>query len=125
MMILQGGQTLKSQHVCTERYEKCCQRVKNSLLTPLKSLAGNAAGQASISAVQLPLRTFQGIGVPQILGLVVGLKQGQGDLAISGNNDFLGTKMSCERGACQSLEGAGVKMGNRQEHFLALHLQGC
>lgn len=87
---------------------------------------GNAAGQASISALQLPFRLpSQGIGVPQTLGVAVGLKQGQGDLAISGNNGFLGTKMSCERGACQSLEGAGVQMGSRQEHFLALHLWGC
>lgn len=86
--------------------------MKNFLLTPLKSLAGNAAGQASISAVQLPFRLpSQGVGVPQTLGVAVGLKQGQGDLAISGNNGFLGTKMSCERGACQSLEGAGVQMG--------------
>lgn len=97
--------------------------VRNSLLTPLKSLAaGNAAGQASSSAVELPFRTSQNIGVPQTLGVGVGLKQGQGDLAVSGDNGFLGTKMSCERGACQSLEGAGVQMGSRQEHFLALHL---
>jgi len=64
------GQTLKSQCVYTGGSARCHQGVRNSLLTPLKSLAGKAEAQANFSAVpsrktmtakaiaRLPSRTF-------------------------------------------------------------------